>query len=374
MRVFPVKKNKIVFSTFEGDGGYCCNPRYIADELIRRGRKYEMIWLLHDTGKSFPNEIRKVKDSFLNVAYHLSTAKIWIDNYRKPYGTLKRTGQVYIQTWHASMGFKAVGLFRGKNFPRIAELVSRNDSALIDYLISNSDYCTAIYPKKLLYEGPVLKTGSPRCDCLFTSAEILHRQIRSKFDLPAEIRIALYAPTFRGGSQNKKKQVFSEMPSLDFPRLKESLEKKFGGKWMVFLRLHPQLSAQLKSMPIQVHFDWLLDVSQEDDMSELLAASDVLITDYSSCAFDAAFAMIPVFLYADDVQSYRNSRGQFMWKREELPFPAAENNNQLIERIVAFDYNSYRSVMRQFMNHHGVIEDGHASQRVVDVIEKICGI
>lgn len=28
LRIFPVKKNKVVFTAFEGDGGYCCNPRY----------------------------------------------------------------------------------------------------------------------------------------------------------------------------------------------------------------------------------------------------------------------------------------------------------------------------------------------------------
>lgn len=39
--VLPIKKNKIVFSAFEG-GGYCCNPKYIAEELINR-EKMQMI-------------------------------------------------------------------------------------------------------------------------------------------------------------------------------------------------------------------------------------------------------------------------------------------------------------------------------------------
>ena len=44
--LLPIKKNKVVFSAFEG-AGYCCNPKYIAEELIRRectyGEKYELI-------------------------------------------------------------------------------------------------------------------------------------------------------------------------------------------------------------------------------------------------------------------------------------------------------------------------------------------
>ena len=58
----PIRKNKIVFSAFEG-AGYCCNPKYIAEELIRQersyGEKYEMLWLVNDMTKEFPNEIIK---------------------------------------------------------------------------------------------------------------------------------------------------------------------------------------------------------------------------------------------------------------------------------------------------------------------------
>ena len=47
--IFPIKKNKIVFSAFDG-GGYGCNPKYIAEEIIRRsklsGKNFELIWLV----------------------------------------------------------------------------------------------------------------------------------------------------------------------------------------------------------------------------------------------------------------------------------------------------------------------------------------
>ena len=44
MNTLPIQNNKIVFSAFEGDGGFCCNPRYIAEALHKTGRYYEMIW------------------------------------------------------------------------------------------------------------------------------------------------------------------------------------------------------------------------------------------------------------------------------------------------------------------------------------------
>ena len=115
----PIRSNKIVFSAFEG-AGYCCNPKYIAEELIKRehlyGEKYEMIWLVNDMTKEFPNEIIKKKNNLFNRAYHLSTAKVWVDNARKNYGTRKRKNQFYILTWHGMIGFKPVGRLRGELF------------------------------------------------------------------------------------------------------------------------------------------------------------------------------------------------------------------------------------------------------------------
>ena len=35
-RIFPIKKRKIVFCCIEGTMGYACNPKYIAEELMRR--------------------------------------------------------------------------------------------------------------------------------------------------------------------------------------------------------------------------------------------------------------------------------------------------------------------------------------------------
>lgn len=370
MNTLPIQNNKIVFSAFEGDGGFCCNPRYIAEALHKTGRDYEMIWLLHDVKKEFPDYIIPVKDTPLNIAYHLSTAKVWIDNYRKPLGIHKRKGQLYIQTWHASMGFKAVGKYRGKLFPKIARIVSEADSGLIDYVISNSDYCTSIFPKKLLYSGPVLQFGSPRCDCLITNKLELREALRTKYNLPRDEKIVLYAPTFRGGDQRGMKQVKFDGISLDIDWLLRELTNKNSGHWTMVLRLHPQLAAKMEEMSgIKDNKD-IIDLSQEDDMSQVLGAADLLVTDYSSCAFDALFAQIPVILYADDIEEYKHNRGAFMWKREELPFLIAENNAQLKQCIYDYDEAVYEKKRENFMLAHNVAENGDAAKKVAEVVEQ----
>lgn len=368
-RLFPVNKKKIVFSAYEGDGGFCCNPRYIAEELHKKHPDYRMIWLLHDTKKAFPTWITPVKDTTLNMVYQLSTSMVWIDNYRKPYGTLKRKGQLYIQTWHASIGFKAVGLFRGDSFPKIARIVSEWDSSLIDYVISNSKYCDEIYPQKLLYNGLTIRVGSPRVDPLINDVENLRKKLRESLKLNQEVKLLLYAPTFRGGTQQGIKKVETEIPDLDFDVVIKALEEKFGGQWRGLLRLHPQLAAKMDKMPLLKNDERLIDVSQMPDMSQILGGCDMLITDYSSCAFDAAFAKIPVLIYADDAKEYVEDRGKLMWKKEELPFSVAEDNDSLIRNISEYDSSEYSKSIECFMKKYSIVEDGEASVRVCNYVE-----
>lgn len=366
--IFPVRRNKIVFTAFEGDGGYCCNPRYIAEALLKRQEAYEMVWLVNNMSRQFPEGIQKVRNTFWRRAYHLATAKVWVDNSRKAYGTAKRKNQMYFQTWHAALEFKAVGKFRGDRFPKIAYLVSEYDSKLADYVLSNSEWCTRLYPEMLLYDGEIWKTGSPRCDVLVSGREQKYKEIRERYHIPGDAKIVMFAPTFRGGSQRGKRQVYVEEPTLDFASLTEALRKRFGGEWYVMLRLHPQLAAQLEGVPLKNRVEHMVDVSQADDMNEVLAAADVFITDYSSSAFDAINMYLPVFLYADDLKEYVEERGELMWDMHKLPFPVAESNERLREDILGFSEEAYRKGIGDFLEEHGVLEDGHASERVAERI------
>ncbi len=368
-QIFPIHKRKIVFTTFEGDGGFCCNPRYIAEEMLGRQTEYEMVWLVNNMNRQFPDGIRKIKNTLLNRVYHMATAKVWVDNSRKEYGTAKRKGQLYIQTWHAALILKPVGKFRGNLFPKMAYLVSRYDSRLIDYVISNSKWCTRRYPRMLLYNGNVIETGSPRCDIFFTQKEQLYKEIRERYQIPQDAKIVMFAPTFRGGSQKGNRQVFAEEVSLDFEAVQKALKDKFGGEWYILLRLHPQLSASLKEIPLKNKSENMIDVSQADDMNELMTAADVFITDYSSSAFDAINMYTPVFLYIDDLDEYICERGELMWNINELPFSIAQTNEELVRNIQQFNDVEYKKGIDIFSKRHGVVEDGKASERVVDIIE-----
>jgi len=369
--IFPVKPNKVVLWTFEGNGGYGDSPKYIADELARRtvqGNAYELIWLVNSFGKEFPDFIRPVKNSLWNRAYHLSTAGFWVSNTRTFYGTKKRKKTKYIQTWHAICGIKPIGRQRGDKLPEMARIVSEYDSKLIDYVLSGNEWSSRMWPDGLLYEGPILRTGIPRCDVLFHGKEEMHNKYREKYGLPLHANIVLYAPTFRGGSQSTVRSVETGGSSLDFERLVQTLEAKFGGVWYVFLRLHPQVASRIEVMPVKQKTERLVDVSQCPDMNELIAACDMFITDYSSSIFESAIMKQPSFLYVEDEEEYVRDRGELLFDLEKLPFPLAHNIEELVIKIERFDFQKYETTLARFMDGIGIFEDGGASGRVADLV------
>lgn len=386
-RAFPMKKHRICITTFEGKGGFGCNPKYIVEELHQRHPDYEFIWLVKDMNKQFPDYIKKAPYTVWGRAYWMSTAKVWIDNYRTHYGTAKRKGQYYLNTNHYTEGIKCTGLLRGEGFSRMAYLVSKADSDQMDALVTDSRWCDVVMPDSMLFAGAMLKTGAPRCDILYGERREARRRIREKHGLPQDAHIVMYAPTFREGAKNGKRSVYSEAWSLDFVRLLDALKAKFGGKWYLCLRVHPQLAPTFRQYKNEALAGRIFDESQADDMYEVLAGMDFYITDYSSAIFEAGFAGIPAFIYADDITQYAHDRGALMWNLATdphervrnnkavtpqfdltLPFPVASDNEELLEKLQQFDWNVYHQTMEKFTQAIGLVFDGKASARVAENI------
>ncbi len=370
-RIFKVKRKKIVFCCIEGTTGYTCNPKYIAEELIRRNSGYELVWLVNDMSRKFPSEIRVVHNTLFNRAYHLTTAGFWIDNSRKQLEVRKRKGQIYIQTWHAKLGFKPTCLDRGASFSKIAYLISKHDSDMIDYVLSNSKWYDDTLPTGMIYTGETVRTGSPRCDILVSDRTEIRKKIREDFGLPDNAKIVMYAPTFRGGSQETDRKISLNSFFPDYRRLLHALEKRFGDSWYLFLRLHPQLVVRNLDKGMSADKpDRIYDISRIDDMYEILAGCDAFMTDYSSAAFDAAVMKIPIFLYAEDYKEYEKERGKLLWNLRELPFLLAENDKELERKIEHFEENAYREALDRLFEDTQMVEDGKAASRVADIIER----
>lgn len=391
-RIFPIKKNLVSVCAFEGKGGFGCNPKYIVQELHKKNPDIEFVWFLNSDamGKEMPAYIRKVPNTLISRAYWLTRSKVWIDNYRKPLGTVKRKGQYYLNTNHYTLGIKTVGLWRGKGFSKMAYLVSKNDSDMIDDLIIDSKFGEIISPRGLLYDGPYLKTGAPRCDVLFGNREEQKRIFRRKHHLPEDVKIVMYAPTFREGAHGGKRYVYSRKDEIDFKRVLENLEERFGGQWCLCFRVHPQLAEKYSGLCEQDNSIRIIDESQADDMYEVLAAMDAYITDYSSACFEAGFAKIPTFIYAEDIEKYVHDRGALFWNLAskhrhhiernlkilkdldvEFPFSVARTNDELERDVQSFQTKQYTEKLDLFHERIGLVFSGNASELIADRIIKM---
>ena len=112
------------------------------------------------------------------------------------------------------------------------------------------------------------------------------------------------------------------------------------------------------------------DVTKYHDMQELLIASDILITDYSSSIFDFLITGRPAFIYAPDKQYYFRTRGSYI-EMEETPIPISQNNNQLIQNIQNLDAEAFAESAKNFLRKMGSYDTGNASEQLVKLIEKL---
>lgn len=357
--LFPVQKNKILFSNFDGRG-YADNQKYIAEEILRRGLPYRLVWILQNPKaqkSSLPKQIHSVKVGTFAYIYQMATAKFWINNVRIASYFKKKKGQIYIQTWHAGLGFKKIEKDVENTLSKEYIALAKKDSAAIDLIVSNGRFMTEHFKRIFWYDGEFLEKGHPRNDLLCQNSPVEKQKIRKKLGMKEDIKLALYAPTFRA-------DYGLEAYDLDYEMAVSALKKRFGGEWKMLLRLHPNLFDKFDAW--KPASEAVRNVSAYSDMQELLLVSDVMFTDFSSAMFEFAIMDKPCFLYASDLHEYLDERGLLI-TLEEVPFPKASSNQQLCSLIEEFEEGPYKKRVHEFMDHK-VCDCGRASKAVTDWI------
>lgn len=351
--LFPIDKDKIVFSSFYGMVND--NPYAIYKKLCEKNVPCKCVWLV-SKGKRGTEKTEYVGRLSVKGCYHLATARVWIDNSRKREWVCKRKGQFYIQTWHGGIGNKLVEKAAASKLSDGYVKEAIHDSEMIDLFLSNSAWMTNIIKRDFWYDGPVKETGYPREDILFDKTGKMHRSVCAFYHVDPETRFVIYAPTFRND------------PDMDYgfdtERLVNTFQNKYGGVWKIIIRLHPNV---LKEQH-KVHYsDNVLNGSEYPDMNELIMASEWLISDYSSCMFDALIAGRSVMAYVKDLEKYREERG-FIVDPEKLPFPIARDEDDMNCVVENFDWNKFQQEGKRFLADCGMVQDGKASERVADLV------
>lgn len=357
----PIKRNKIVVTSYYG-GDYGDNAKYIIEELKRQNADVDVVWQLKDglmEKNNLPSGVRGVRYRSRQAVYELQTAGVWIDNARKTYGR-KRKGQLYIQTWHGGPGVKRIEKDVADELGKKYVKTAKRDSKMTDVILSNSDFMTNLYKNVFWYNGEILECGTPRNDILYNGSEEISKKVRDFYNLPQDKKIVLYAPTFR---KDHRLDVYN----IDLERVNKTLAQKFGGSWAAFTRLHPNIAD--KADLIKTDGVNVINATLYPDMQELLCACDCLITDYSSSDVDYLLTKKPCFLYACDIEEYRDNRGYY-FGFDDLPFTIAKDNDELSHHIKSFNFDEYYAKIKEFHQMTGVFDKGTACAAAAQLIIK----
>jgi len=360
-----VNNKAIVFISYGGKS-YSDNPKAISEKLHEIRPDLKIIWLFNkpETKKDVvPEYVSCLKANTFKALKALATSKFWIDNFEKPIYIYKSRKQFYLQTWHGDRGFKKVlhdSLFASSNNYRLFE------SKSCDLIIVGSEHGEKHLKSAFKYTGDFLKRGCPRNDILVENNPNKYLQIKGSFSVQTDTKILLYAPTFRRESSgnNAKKQLVN----IDLTEVVTVLENVTNENWICLVRAHSAASG-LAGIPDDNRF---IDVTNYEDMSELLLISDILITDYSTCAGDFALLNRPVILYQSDREEYIEKDRTFYFDIDKSPFIVAMNQSELISFIKNINTFDAKKNCEEILRFYGSCETGKASEAVVNyIISKI---
>lgn len=359
---FPLQTKKVVFGNFYG-GGFGDNPKFIAEELLARDLGFRLYWMLEDRHSPLPEGIRPVRPNTFAFVYHMATAKFWVDNTRKQHFLIKRKGQYYIQTWHGGPGLKKVELDVAHSISKEYQEYAKVDSKRIDLFLSCCRWCSELYHRAFWYDGELLEKGIPKNDLYFRDPAPIRKKVCKRFGIPESAKLIMYAPTYRDDRN-------TDMYNLDYDRTLRALHKRFGGEWYLLVRLHPNCAASAGEVTTS---EYVRNATLYENMQELLVACDMIISDYSGCAFDYLMLKRPGFLYAEDYEKIKKVK-DYYFTLEELPFDLAFNNEELERYILNFDEAEYERKCDRYLEKIGYFDDGHAAAAAVDVIVEKAGL
>lgn len=363
--IIPVKKSKILFIAFDGRQ-YSCNPKYIYQALQSLNEEsekhYQFIWVMNkpENFEYLSDEKTEViKNKGLVFLYHILTSKVVVTNASIGSFIPLRKSQELIETWHGGGAYKKTG--------RVYEQSAFKDTTLkliakeiTGFISSSRKFTETKSENHLVPRSKFWEIGMPRNDVLFNEEKQreLSRKVRDFYSIENDTKIAMYAPTLRNDKDDT-----SSFESLDTEKLIEALKKRFGGdKWVVFFRMHYLLNPDTS-------LENTVNVSKYDDSQELVCASDVLLSDYSSMMWDFSFTKRPCFVFAPDAEQYARERA-FFTPIEKWPYPVALSNSDLVENILTFDQVTYNKAVKKHHKEQGSFETGQATEFVVSQISK----
>jgi CDP-glycerol glycerophosphotransferase (TagB/SpsB family) len=171
-------------------------------------------------------------------------------------------------------------------------------------------------------ESRCIELGYPRCEPLFDRRQLPDALLVRSLDIWKGLRdapfVVGYFPTWRDDGSD-----FISTSGLSLPQLVQLVSDE-GGAFVG--KLHP-LTAQASDT------DGVPLLNADDDLSSFLPLCTLLITDYSSVAFDFLLLNRPLIHYVPDFDHYRAMRGFYYSVGEAMPGPLIRQPDDLLRSV-----------------------------------------
>lgn len=366
----PRKEKLVIFESFHAKQ-YSDSPRAIYEYMKVHHPDYRLLWSIDKQVKNIFDDFQVPYIRRFTLKWFLlfPRAKYWVNNVRLPGWMPKPQDTVYVQTWHGTP-LKKLGVdideihmpgtsttTYKKNFVR--------ESRKWSYLVSPNAYSTEIFKRAFHYQGEVIESGYPRNDILSNHSNTLISSLKQKLGISEDKKIMLYAPTWRDNEFYQKGKY-----KFEFQFDLENWKKEYGEEWVLLSRMHYLVA---ENFDFSLHEGIVYDVSSYPDIRDLYLISDLMITDYSSVFFDYAILNRPIVFFMYDLEKYRDQlRGFYIDIEKETPGPIVQTEEELFQAInKLIDSNvQLDSKFSAFKNKFSLLEDGHATERVVKAFLK----
>jgi CDP-glycerol glycerophosphotransferase (TagB/SpsB family) len=348
--LLPLRRDRIVLATarvpiLEG------NLAHIHAAIVARHPDRQVVLLLEPYSYGFAGKVRYLV-RLIRGMYHLRTAGLFVvDNAYLPVHVAgHRAGTTVVQVWHAVAALKRFGL-DARTPP--ADPERRFLHRHYDYVVCTAERSRG--PWSAAFGTPidrVLPLGTPRTDVFADDAALAaaRRHVLARHPLLRDRRVVLYAPTFRGRGVDKH-----AADGLDGRALRAALPADH----VLVLKAHPNLDP---SATDTAGFDVVVDPATE--INDLLTATDVLITDYSSSIFEWALLRRPLVLLVPDLEAYEADPGLYLDYRTEMIGAQVLDTAGVAEAVLTATVDG--PAWDAFIERHLGRDVGHASARFVE--------
>lgn len=351
--LFKVKKNRVALVSMHNEGFNDALGSVF--EQLKKEDKYDFVFISRQDLEIKLSNVPKVLSFFLIKSRKLATSKyIFLNDNFLPLSKLKLNKEsLVIQLWHAEGVFKKFG-FAVKQEEKVRQREKKANEKT-DYVICSSKAVVPFYAEAFgVKENKVLPLGSARTDYFFKKGneEKAKKRLWDIYPETKNKKLILYAPTFRD-TEKENKEILSH---LNIKALKASLKEQYA----VLIKLHPQINTGVKNT------EGAIDVTDFDDVRQLVLACDVLITDYSSICMDFSLLSKKTVFFPYDLEKYCADRNFYFDYASYVPGKIATSAEE-IAQIIKEPFDRERN--DKFKSFNFDFEDGNSAKRIVDFLK-----